>query len=113
MRRLKEGETLAGVRAQIAPGHTPGHTCWLIESGGQSLMAWGDLIHLAPVHLPAPHIAMEYDLDPRTARETRLRFLDRVAGSNILVAGAHLPAPGLGFIKRSNGAYAFEPASEG
>jgi glyoxylase-like metal-dependent hydrolase (beta-lactamase superfamily II) len=111
LHRMKEGETLGPLRAQLAPGHTPGHTSWVVESNGQSLIAWGDLTHLAPVHLPAPHIAMEYDLDPRTALHSRLRLLDRVAETDVMIAGAHLPAPGLGFIKRSNGAYRFEPSS--
>ena len=109
LRRIKDGEGMSGVSARLAPGHTPGHTVWLVQSGGQSLLAWGDLIHLAPIHLPAPHIAMEYDLDPATALATRRRVLDWVAADNILVAGAHLPAPGIGAIVRSGSAYAFSP----
>ncbi len=109
LRRVKDGEAIAGVSAHPAPGHTPGHTCWLIRSGGQAMLAWGDLIHLAQIHLPAPHIAMEYDLDPAVAKATRRRVLDWVARDNILVAGAHLPAPGIGAIVRSGNAYAFKP----
>ena len=109
LRRVKDSEEVSGVTAQLAPGHTPGHTCWLIESGGQAMLAWGDLIHLAPIHLPSPHIAMEYDLDPATALRSRRRVLDWVATDHILVAGAHLPAPGIGAIVRNGTAYAYEP----
>jgi glyoxylase-like metal-dependent hydrolase (beta-lactamase superfamily II) len=109
LRRVKDDEGLPGVTAHLAPGHTPGHTCWLVRSGGHAILAWGDLIHLAHVHLPAPHIAMEYDLDPVAAMQSRLRVLDWVATEKILVAGAHLPAPGIGAIVRSGNAYAFEP----
>ena len=109
LHRVKDNEVFAGVSAHAAPGHTPGHTCWLVESGGQAILAWGDLIHIAHIHLPSPHIAMEYDLDPVAAQRSRLRILDWVATDNILVAGAHLPAPGIGAIVRNGNAYAFEP----
>ena len=109
LRRVKDGETIQGVTAHLAHGHTPGHTCWLVQSGGQSLLAWGDLIHIAHIHLPAPHIAMEYDLDPVVALQSRLRVLDRVARDRIPVAGAHLPSPGIGAIVRNGAGYAFEP----
>ena len=109
LRRVKDNEGLAGVSAHLAPGHTPGHTCWLVQSGGQAILAWGDLIHIAHIHLPSPHIAMEYDLDPAVAKQSRLRVLDWVASDGIAVAGAHLPAPGIGAIVRSGTAYAYAP----
>jgi glyoxylase-like metal-dependent hydrolase (beta-lactamase superfamily II) len=109
IRRVKDNEGLPGVTAQLVPGHTPGHTAWLIRSNGQAMLAWGDLIHLAAIHLPAPHIAMEYDLEPDVALKSRLRVLDWVAADKILIAGAHLPAPGIGMIVRDGTAYRFEP----
>jgi glyoxylase-like metal-dependent hydrolase (beta-lactamase superfamily II) len=109
LRRVKDDENILGVTAHLAPGHTPGHTCWLVQSGGQSLLAWGDLIHIAHVHLPAPHIVMEYDLDPVLALQSRLRVLDWVAEDRIPVAGAHLPFPGIGAVVRNGTGYAFEP----
>src|SRR5262249_20411402 len=109
IRRVRDNEDVHGVSARLAPGHTPGHTCWLIQSGGQSMLSWGDLIHIADIHLPAPHIAMEYDLDPATALQSRLRVLDWVATDRIPVAGAHLPAPGIGAIVRAGQGYTYVP----
>jgi glyoxylase-like metal-dependent hydrolase (beta-lactamase superfamily II) len=109
LRRVRDNEDMFGVSAHLAPGHTPGHTCWLVQSGGQSILAWGDLIHIAAIHLPAPHIAMEYDLDPEAAKWSRMRVLDWVATDHILVAGAHLPAPGIGAIVRTGAGFAYEP----
>jgi len=109
IRRVTDKDEIFGLSPLLAPGHTPGHTCWLLRSGSQSLLAWGDLIHLAPLHLPAPHIAMEYDLDPAVALASRLRVLDWVAEAEIPVAGAHLSTPGIGMIVRRDGAYAYEP----
>jgi glyoxylase-like metal-dependent hydrolase (beta-lactamase superfamily II) len=109
IRGVTDDEDLSGVSAHLAPGHTPGHTCWLVQSEGQSILAWGDLIHIAHIHLPSPHIAMEYDLDPVVAHGTRLKVLERVVANNILVADAHLPAPGIGAIVRKGNAYAYQP----
>ena len=108
LRRVKDNDDIDGLTPHLAPGHTPGHTCWLVQSGGQSILAWGDLIHLAGIHLPAPHIAMEYDLDPVLAKQSRLRVLDWVVTEKIPVAGAHLPAPGIGTIVRSGSSFAYE-----
>jgi len=109
IRRVKDNEGLPGISAHLAPGHTPGHTCWLVQSGDRAVLAWGDLIHIAHIHLPSPHIAMEYDLDPVVALQSRLRVLDWVASDRIPVAGAHLPAPGIGTIIRSGNGYGYQP----
>jgi glyoxylase-like metal-dependent hydrolase (beta-lactamase superfamily II) len=109
IRRIGDNESLSGISPHLAPGHTPGHTCWLVQSNSQFLLAWGDVIHISYIHLPAPHIAMEYDLDPATAKQSRLRVLDWVARDRIPVAGAHLPSPGIGMIEQNAGVYEFRP----
>lgn len=95
VRRVGTQEVFPGIRIRPSPGHTPGHACWEVTSEGKTLLAWGDVIHISQIHLPAPHIVMEYDLDPATALETRLAILDWVTGNDVTVAGAHLPEPGL------------------
>jgi len=95
VRRVGEEEVLDGICALPSPGHTPGHACWQISSEGNKLLAWGDVIHVSQIHLPAPHIAMEYDLDPGMALKTRLAILDWVTANSVIVAGAHLPEPGI------------------
>ncbi len=37
-------QLFSGVRAAPAPGHTPGHSIFTIESQGQQLVVWGDLM---------------------------------------------------------------------
>jgi glyoxylase-like metal-dependent hydrolase (beta-lactamase superfamily II) len=54
MRTVREGEAMAGVAAVALPGHTPGHTGWMIASGKESLLIWGDLVHLASVQVARP-----------------------------------------------------------
>ncbi len=112
IRIAEAGEVVRQLRAVPAQGHSPGHCCWQLETGDRSLLAWGDLIHISHIHLPAPHIAFEYDLDPAEALASRRRILDRVADDGIVVAGAHLPSPGIGLIVRQGAAYAFRPGSD-
>jgi glyoxylase-like metal-dependent hydrolase (beta-lactamase superfamily II) len=111
MRTVKDGEGLPGVSAVLLPGHTPGHTGWLIHSGRDSVLIWGDLVHLAAVQVPCPDAALVFDVDPQAARETRRRMFDRAAADRQRVAGAHLDAPGIGYIVRHGTGYRFEPAA--
>jgi glyoxylase-like metal-dependent hydrolase (beta-lactamase superfamily II) len=95
MQRVGQEEVLPGICARPSPGHTPGHVCWQVTSEGRMLLALGDVIHISQIHLPAPYIAMEYDLDADVALKTRLSILDWAVENNVTVAGSHMPEPGL------------------
>jgi glyoxylase-like metal-dependent hydrolase (beta-lactamase superfamily II) len=45
-----------GIRSQPSPGHTPGHNFFIIESKGQKLVFWGDIVHIAEVQFTDPYI---------------------------------------------------------
>jgi glyoxylase-like metal-dependent hydrolase (beta-lactamase superfamily II) len=111
MRAVREGEAMAGVAAVALPGHTPGHTGWLIASAKDSLLIWGDLVHLASVQVARPDTGLVFDVDPQAACATRLRTFDRVAADRLKVAGAHMDFPGFGTIVRRGSGFAFEPES--
>jgi len=109
MRTVRDGEALPGVSAMLLAGHTPGHTGWLIQSRNQSLLVWGDIIHLASIQVPRPDAALVFDVDPQAASATRRRLFDHAAADKLTVAGAHLGFPGFGTIVRNGAGYAFEP----
>jgi glyoxylase-like metal-dependent hydrolase (beta-lactamase superfamily II) len=108
MRLVREGEALSGVSAVALPGHTPGHTGWLIASGKESLLIWGDLVHLASVQVARPDTGLVFDVDPQQACATRLRTFDRIAADKLMV-GAHMDFPGFGTVVRKEVGFAFEP----
>jgi glyoxylase-like metal-dependent hydrolase (beta-lactamase superfamily II) len=108
MRLVHEGEAMSGISAVALPGHTPGHTGWLIASGKESLLIWGDLVHLASVQVARPDTGLVFDVDPQTACATRRRTFDRVAADKLTVAGAHMDFPGFGTIVRKGAGFAFE-----
>ena len=107
--RIKDGEVLPGITARLAPGHTPGHTNWLIQSGGERLLLWGDIIHLAAVQLARPDSRLVFDVDAQMARSTRERVLGWAADERVTVAGAHLPFPGFGKVVRSGNGFSYAP----
>lgn len=106
--RIGDGEFLPGIIAQMSPGHTPGHNCWIIEGDGDSLMIWGDTIHMDFLQLQNPDIAFIFDTDPQMAIASRRRLLDQTAADRTRVAGMHLDFPGFGYVKCRNGRYFIE-----
>ena len=109
MRMVREGEAVPGVSAVALPGHTPGHTGWLVQSGNESLLIWGDLVHFASIQIPRPDTGLVYDVDPQAACATRARMFDRVAADRLRVGGAHMDFPGFGYIVRTGAGFGFEP----
>jgi glyoxylase-like metal-dependent hydrolase (beta-lactamase superfamily II) len=111
VRRVRDGEEYLGFIPVLAPGHTPGHTCWLIAAPtGGGLMALGDVVHLSAIQIAHPEIALTYDLDKNGAIQSRKRILDMAASERFAVAGAHVNAPGFGYVVRSGTSFAFERA---
>jgi glyoxylase-like metal-dependent hydrolase (beta-lactamase superfamily II) len=110
IRRIKDGEVLPGITAMLRPGHTPGHTNWLIQSGGEKILIWGDIVHLAAVQLARPQARLIYDVDSDQAAATRQRVLEWAANERLCVAGAHIGFPGFGTVKRTGDRFAIEAA---
>ena len=106
-RRVSGGEIFAGITACPQPGHTPGHTGWLISSRNDALLIWGDIIHIAGVQFERPDAALSFDLDPDMARQARQRVLDWVATDRVRVAGSHIDLPSYGHVARKGTGYTF------
>ena len=98
-----------GIRAMAAPGHTPGHTVYAIESKGSKLVLWGDLMHVAAVQFPEPQVTIAFDTDSKAAAEQRVKAYADAAQGRYLVAGAHLPFPGIGHVRADGKGYAWVP----
>lgn len=100
-----------GITALGSAGHTAGHTSYVIESNGHKLLILGDLIHAQAVQFADPDIAIAYDSDPKAAVSTRRRVFDDAVKGKYLVAGSHLPFPGVGHIKANGNGYSWIPAN--
>jgi beta-aspartyl-peptidase (threonine type) len=100
-----------GIRAIAAYGHTPGHTAFLLESGSEKLLIWGDLAHAMAIQMPCPQVAVTYDADPKDAVACRMKILEYAEKNRIPVAGMHIPFPGMGTVAKDeiSGGYTFTP----
>jgi len=103
--RDAHGEVFPGVTAVPLPGHTPGHTGYIVSSQGESLLIWGDICHAPELQLPNPDVTVIFDVTPEQAIETRRKTLDWVATDRLLIAGMHMPFPGFHHIVRGREGY--------
>ena len=104
------GEELSpGIRSVDAAGHTPGHSCFMVQSGSARMLAIGDTLHVAPVQFPRPEITVAFYWDQAKARATRLSIFDTAVKEGIPLAAVHLPFPGIGRLRKNGDAYVFDP----
>ncbi|WP_418304007.1 MBL fold metallo-hydrolase [Pandoraea faecigallinarum] len=101
-------EVLPGIRAVSLPGHTEGHTGYLVESRDTGLLVWGDIVHFPHIQIHRPDVSIAFDQDSSVAADTRSRLLDQVCADRLLIAGMHLGEPGFARIRRTKGRYGIE-----
>jgi glyoxylase-like metal-dependent hydrolase (beta-lactamase superfamily II) len=100
----------SGIRALATHGHTQGHKSYVVESGGQTLVVLGDLVHVGAVQFLYPSVHFGSDADPKAAIAQRMRVFQMAADSGYWVAGAHLSFPGIGHLRAAPGRYLWVPA---
>jgi glyoxylase-like metal-dependent hydrolase (beta-lactamase superfamily II) len=108
-RLFQKGEVLPGVTALPFHGHTPGHTGYLISSGNESLLIWGDIVHVPEVQTARPEVCMAFDSDKAQAEATRRRVFDMVTTDRLMVTGMHLHFPGFAHVVRAGSGYRLIP----
>jgi glyoxylase-like metal-dependent hydrolase (beta-lactamase superfamily II) len=108
-RTFTGGEVFPGVTAMPFPGHTPGHSGYLLASGKETLLIWGDIIHVPEIQIPRPEVTMAFDVDPVQAAATRRRVFDMVATDGLATAGMHMHFPGFLHLLRNGEGYALLP----
>lgn len=104
-----KGEIASGVSAIALPGHTVGHTGYLFASEKEQMLVWGDVVHNAALQFTRPEITLAFDTDQAQAAAARKRAFDMAAADRLLVAGMHLPYPGLGYVEKTGAAYRYHP----
>jgi glyoxylase-like metal-dependent hydrolase (beta-lactamase superfamily II) len=108
---LRDGqEFLPGVQAMAAPGHTVGHTIYVITSQGKTLCNVGDTAHHHVLATERPRLEFTYDTDGKQAVATRLRVFDMLAAQRVPFITYHFPWPGIGYLGKQGDAYRYFPA---
>ncbi len=89
LRPVSDGdEIFPGVTVWATPGHSPGHTSYVISSGGQRLVAFGDVMH-SPVQVGRPDWRVSLDHSPEAAVRTRARVLKELSQPDTFGFGGH------------------------
>ncbi|NTA19438.1 MBL fold metallo-hydrolase [Agrobacterium tumefaciens] len=101
-------EIIPGIAPYAIPGHTPGHTGYMISSEGQSLLVWGDVAHVGAVQMPHPEVSIVFDSDSESAVKTREALLVKLATDKTMIAAAHMPYPGLGRIRKDDSGVGYD-----
>jgi glyoxylase-like metal-dependent hydrolase (beta-lactamase superfamily II) len=101
-------EIAPGITAIGTPGHTPGHTSFVIASGRDKLLVQADVTSgIALVFVRNPDWFGGGDMDGPMAVATRRKLYDMLAAERMLTAGYHLPFPAIGHIEKSGTGYRF------
>ena len=84
------------------PGHTPGHTSFLVASQGERAVITGDAIHSRAQTIET-HWSPRADSKPDVSAESRKNLLERIENDNAMLISGHFPAPGFGTLVRVEG----------
>lgn len=102
-------ELVSGITAVATPGHTPGHTSFVVASGSDKVLVQSDVTNIPDLFLRHPSWQVMYDVNPLTAADTRKKFYDMAAAEKALVQGFHFPFPSLGHVEKVGDEYRLVP----
>lgn len=94
------------IRLRPSPGHTPGHVCIELASGGRRAVLSGDVCH-TPLQCREPGWSAVGCADRAQSAATRRAFLDAHCETDVLVMTAHFPSPSTGYVRRMGEAFDF------
>ena len=104
-------DLVPGVKAMPSYGHTAGHTTYMVESKGEKLVLWGDLMHAAAVQFDKPGVTIAFDSDHKAAASERAKAYADAAKHGYLVGATHISFPGLGRLRASGKGYLWVPVN--
>ena len=105
-----EKELVTGLTTMPAPGHTPGHSAFVLASGEDRLLLWADTTNKPELFVTHPGLArrLRYGPGPRPRPPAAACSTWRPA-SGCGLTGYHFPFPANGYIAREGEDYAYVP----
>lgn len=94
-------ELTPGISSQATHGHTAGHSVYVVQSKGDKLVLWGDLMHVAAIQFDEPGVTIKFDSESKQAAKERAKAYADAAKGGYLVGSAHIAFPGLGHVRKS------------
>ncbi|WP_262031483.1 MBL fold metallo-hydrolase [Microvirga sp. Mcv34] len=102
-------EVVPGLTSIAAPGHTPGHTAYMLSSGSGRLLILSDTANHPALFVRNPDWSAVFDMDADQARATRRKMLDMAMTERAQVAFYHAPFPATGHIAKEGDGFRFVP----
>jgi glyoxylase-like metal-dependent hydrolase (beta-lactamase superfamily II) len=102
-------EIIPGFTTIATPGHTPGHTSFVVASGSAKIFVQSDVTNIPHLFLRNPTWQVMYDVDPLKAAETRKKFYDMASAERALIQGFHFPFPSAGYVEKDGNNYRLIP----
>jgi glyoxylase-like metal-dependent hydrolase (beta-lactamase superfamily II) len=102
-------EVAPGITSIEAPGHTPGHTAFVVASGNSKILIQSDVTNIPEFFLRNPDWHVAYDVDPVQAQATRHKFYDMASAEKALVVGFHFTFPSIGHVEKDGNKYRLVP----
>jgi glyoxylase-like metal-dependent hydrolase (beta-lactamase superfamily II) len=104
-------EVISGVTAQGTPGHTPGHTSFILASGNEAVYVQSDVTHVPFLFVRHPDWHAFYDQDGAMAEATRRKVYDMLVTDRMRVQGFHYPFPSLAHVEKAGTGYREVPVA--
>lgn len=104
-------EVVSGVTAIASPGHTPGHTSFVLASGNKRVLVQADVTTVPALFLRNPEWHMVFDNDGPLAAQTRHKIYEMAMAEKMPVVGYHFPFPAAGYIEKSGNGYQLIPVA--
>jgi len=102
-------QVLPVVKAVATPGHTVGHSSYVIGTAPDTLLYTGDVVHHAILSLQRPTWSVQVDTDHAAADALRPQMLATLAADHTHVFVPHVPFPGIGHVVVDGPGFAWKP----
>jgi glyoxylase-like metal-dependent hydrolase (beta-lactamase superfamily II) len=102
-------EVFPGITAMGTPGHTMGHTSYVIASGSSKVFVQSDVTNNPALFVRNPTWHAFFDQDGKMAEDTRKKVYDMLVAEKMLVQGFHYPFPALGHVEKDASGYRLVP----
>ncbi len=104
-------EVVPGIHSVATFGHTPGHTSYLMASGGKQLLVLGDVTNYPAYNMRQPGWHIMFDHDGAMAEKTRRETFERTVADKTICTGYHWGMSGAGTVAKDGKGYALVPVA--
>ena len=104
-------EVAPGITSVASPGHTPGHTSYVVASGSEKVLMQVDITAGAAfLFVKNPEWHPGFDVDKPLAVQTRRKLYDMAIADNMPIQAFHAAFPGLVRVEKDGSGYRWVPA---